>query len=62
MPARRAVVGLAWLGGAVVFAPGILRGMPEIAIAGRVTGVAGIVVGLLVHRLDPGEGPPERPS
>ncbi len=51
MPALRAVALLGFLVGTAVGAAGIIRRVPEVAIAGAVLWAVGVAVGLFAHRL-----------
>ena len=53
MPALRAIALLGFMVGTAVGAIGILRDLPELAIAGAVIWVAGVALGVFLHRLDP---------
>jgi hypothetical protein len=53
MPALRAVALLALLLGTGVLAVGIVRELPDLAIAGAAIWTASVLIGLLPHRLDP---------
>jgi type IV secretory pathway TrbD component len=53
MPALRAITLLGFLAGTAVGAIGIIRNLPELAIAGAVMWIVGVGLGLFLHRLDP---------
>jgi type IV secretory pathway TrbD component len=53
MPALRAITVLGFLAGTAVGAVGIIRNLPELAIAGAVMWTVGVALGLFLHRLDP---------
>jgi type IV secretory pathway TrbD component len=53
MPALRAIALLGFLAGTAVGAIGIIRDLPDLAIAGAVMWTVGVALGLFAHRLDP---------